>query len=142
MKKKSCAYQLLPRRHFSFTLECSLVLTFKQKIKNVTNAEQCNFRFAGDWQVDYVTGGPFQVPVSDSLDVKVYSMKDGTICNLPHLIGILIIIVKLQHIYSKKEFAFFTLSFIFIGTFLQYQKINDIQLQNDLTFLWVRGRHT
>ncbi|XP_022288939.2 filamin-A-like [Crassostrea virginica] len=40
-----------------------------------------------DWQVDYVTGGPFQVPVSDSLDVKVYSMKDGTICNLPHLIA-------------------------------------------------------
>lgn len=40
-----------------------------------------------DWQIDYVTGGPFQVPISDSLDIRVYSMKDGTICNLPHLIA-------------------------------------------------------
>lgn len=44
----------------------------------------------GDWQIDYVTGGPFQVPISDSLDIRVYSMKDGTICNLPHLIGIVL----------------------------------------------------
>ncbi|XP_062597927.1 filamin-C-like [Saccostrea cucullata] len=40
-----------------------------------------------DWQIDYVTGGPYEVSISDSVDVKVYSMKDGTICNLPHLIA-------------------------------------------------------
>ncbi|KAK3096080.1 hypothetical protein FSP39_022879 [Pinctada imbricata] len=39
-----------------------------------------------DWQIDYVTGGPFEVMVSDTLDISVYSMQDGTVCNRPHLI--------------------------------------------------------
>ena len=41
----------------------------------------------GDWQIDYVTGGPFEVKMTDKVDVKVYSMLDGSICKTPHLIG-------------------------------------------------------
>ncbi|XP_069103934.1 filamin-A-like [Argopecten irradians] len=41
---------------------------------------------ACDWQVDYVTGGPIEVNMKDTCDVKVYSMKDGTVCASPHLI--------------------------------------------------------
>lgn len=41
----------------------------------------------GDWQIDYITGGPFEVTITDKADIKVYSMQDGTVCNYPHLIG-------------------------------------------------------
>ncbi|XP_060068988.1 filamin-A-like [Ylistrum balloti] len=44
-------------------------------------------RIACDWQIDYVTGGPIEVKISDTCDVKVYSMKDGTVCASPHLIA-------------------------------------------------------
>ncbi|XP_076435753.1 filamin-A-like [Babylonia areolata] len=39
-----------------------------------------------DWEIDYVTGGPFLVHVTDSSDIEVYGMKDGTVCNNPELI--------------------------------------------------------
>ena len=41
----------------------------------------------GDWEIDYVTGGPFIVHVTDSSDIQVYGMKDGTVCTNPELIG-------------------------------------------------------
>ena len=45
------------------------------------------FNFVGDWQIDYITGGPFEVYITDKADIKVYSMQDGTVCSYPHLIG-------------------------------------------------------
>ncbi|PVD18513.1 hypothetical protein C0Q70_21062 [Pomacea canaliculata] len=42
---------------------------------------------AGDWEIDYVTGGPFVVHVTDSSDILVYGMKDGTVCSSPTLIA-------------------------------------------------------
>jgi hypothetical protein len=42
---------------------------------------------AGDWQIDYMTGGPIDMYIGDTADVRVYSMQDGTVCNIPHLIG-------------------------------------------------------
>jgi len=41
----------------------------------------------GDWQIDYLTGGPIDMYIGDTADVRVYSMQDGTVCNVPHLIG-------------------------------------------------------
>ncbi|KAL8593939.1 hypothetical protein ACOMHN_021791 [Nucella lapillus] len=38
-----------------------------------------------DWEIDYVTGGPFVVHATDSSDIEVYGMKDGTVCNNPEL---------------------------------------------------------
>lgn len=46
-----------------------------------------NLYSVGDWQIDYITGGPFEVLITDKADIKVYSMQDGTVCNFPHLIG-------------------------------------------------------
>jgi len=40
-----------------------------------------------DWQIDYLTGGPIDVFVGDTANVRVYSMQDGTICNYPHLMA-------------------------------------------------------
>ncbi|KAK7090869.1 filamin-C-like isoform X2 [Littorina saxatilis] len=40
-----------------------------------------------DWEVDYVTGGPFVVHITDSSDIQVYGMKDGTVCSSPELIA-------------------------------------------------------
>ncbi|XP_052286746.1 filamin-A-like isoform X2 [Dreissena polymorpha] len=40
-----------------------------------------------DWQIDYLTGGPIDLYIGDTADVRVYSMQDGTICNTPHLIA-------------------------------------------------------
>ena len=34
-----------------------------------------------------MTGGPFIVHVTDSSDIQVYGMKDGTVCTNPELIG-------------------------------------------------------
>lgn len=45
------------------------------------------FVLTGDWQIDYLTGGPIDMYIGDTADVRVYSMQDGTICNIPHLIG-------------------------------------------------------
>ncbi|OWF47629.1 Filamin-A [Mizuhopecten yessoensis] len=44
-------------------------------------------RTACDWQIDYVTGGPIEVNMTNTSDVKVYSMQDGTVCATPHLIA-------------------------------------------------------
>lgn len=44
-------------------------------------------RISGDWQIDYLTGGPIDIYIGDTADVRVYSMQDGTVCNIPHLIG-------------------------------------------------------
>ncbi|XP_076453914.1 filamin-A-like [Babylonia areolata] len=38
-----------------------------------------------DWEVDYVTGGPFIVHATDSSNIEVYGMKDGTVCSNPEL---------------------------------------------------------
>ena len=43
---------------------------------------------SGDWQIEYMTGGPIHLYIGDTADVRVYSMQDGTVCNVPHLIGI------------------------------------------------------
>ncbi|XP_053403623.1 filamin-C-like isoform X4 [Mercenaria mercenaria] len=40
-----------------------------------------------DWQIDYMTGGPIDMYIGDTADVRVYSMQDGTVCNIPHLIA-------------------------------------------------------
>ncbi|XP_060565823.1 filamin-A-like isoform X3 [Ruditapes philippinarum] len=42
---------------------------------------------ACDWQIDYMTGGPIDMYIGDTADVRVYSMQDGTVCNIPHLIA-------------------------------------------------------
>ncbi|WAR27609.1 FLuncharacterized [Mya arenaria] len=41
----------------------------------------------GDWQVDYMTGGPIDLYIGDTADVRVYSMQDGTVCSVPHFIA-------------------------------------------------------
>ncbi|XP_052784049.1 filamin-A-like isoform X2 [Mya arenaria] len=40
-----------------------------------------------DWQVDYMTGGPIDLYIGDTADVRVYSMQDGTVCSVPHFIA-------------------------------------------------------
>ncbi|KAL8625534.1 hypothetical protein ACOMHN_014623 [Nucella lapillus] len=40
-----------------------------------------------DWEIDYVTGGPFIVHTTDSSNIEVYGMKDGTVCSNPELIA-------------------------------------------------------
>lgn len=40
-----------------------------------------------DWEVDYMTGGPFVVHITDSSDILVYGMTDGTVCSNPQLIA-------------------------------------------------------
>jgi len=36
-----------------------------------------------------MTGGPIDMYIGETADVRVYSMQDGTVCNVPHLIGTL-----------------------------------------------------
>lgn len=50
--------------------------------------------FSGDWQIDYMTGGPIHLYIGDTADVRVYSMQDGTVCNIPHLIGKIFVIFR------------------------------------------------
>ncbi|GFR82091.1 filamin-C, partial [Elysia marginata] len=40
-----------------------------------------------DWEVDYITGKPFICHVTDSTDISVYGMEDGTVCAHPELIA-------------------------------------------------------
>ncbi|CAG5116840.1 unnamed protein product, partial [Candidula unifasciata] len=40
-----------------------------------------------DWEVDYITGWPFICHVTDSSDISVYGMEDGTVCAYPELIA-------------------------------------------------------
>ncbi|XP_076095908.1 filamin-A-like isoform X2 [Mytilus galloprovincialis] len=49
--------------------------------------DKYNVKSTCDWQIDYITGGPFEVLITDKADIKVYSMQDGTVCNFPHLIA-------------------------------------------------------
>ncbi|XP_052103817.1 filamin-C-like isoform X2 [Mytilus californianus] len=49
--------------------------------------DKYNVKSTCDWQIDYITGGPFEVFITDKADIKVYSMQDGTVCNFPHLVA-------------------------------------------------------
>lgn len=40
-----------------------------------------------DWEVDYITGIPFICHVTDSSDIAVYGMQDGTVCAHPEMIA-------------------------------------------------------
>ncbi|XP_012935156.2 filamin-C [Aplysia californica] len=40
-----------------------------------------------DWEIDYITGGPFICHVTDVTDIAVYGMDDGTVCAHPELIA-------------------------------------------------------
>ncbi|KAJ8310904.1 hypothetical protein KUTeg_012769 [Tegillarca granosa] len=34
------------------------------------------YDLSSDWQIDYITGSPFEVQISEMSDIKVYSMQD------------------------------------------------------------------
>lgn len=42
---------------------------------------------SGDWEIEYITGHPFICHVTDSSDIAVYGMQDGTVCAHPEMIG-------------------------------------------------------
>ncbi|XP_041356835.1 filamin-C-like isoform X2 [Gigantopelta aegis] len=48
---------------------------------------QIKVKASCDWEIDYLTGGPFICHVTDASDIQVYVMQDGTICSSPQLIA-------------------------------------------------------
>lgn len=43
--------------------------------------------FPGEWQIDYVTGVPYFVHVTDPSKVRIKAPKDGSLFTLPELLG-------------------------------------------------------
>ncbi|XP_071084444.1 filamin-C-like [Haliotis cracherodii] len=63
----------------------------QRKAVFTTTIEQENGLFkiksSCDWEIDYMTGGPFICHITDSSDIQVYGMQDGTITSAPQLIA-------------------------------------------------------
>ncbi|KAL3847015.1 hypothetical protein ACJMK2_017952, partial [Sinanodonta woodiana] len=76
-------------RHDILTEESIQNLNRQAVFNTIITTEQDHYKIKAscDWQVDYMTGGPYEVYIGDSADIRVYSMQDGTVCNFPHLIA-------------------------------------------------------
>ncbi|KAH9498672.1 hypothetical protein Btru_007267, partial [Bulinus truncatus] len=46
-----------------------------------------NVKASCDWEIEYITGIPFICHVTDSSDIAVYGMQDGTVCAHPEMIA-------------------------------------------------------
>ncbi|XP_055868283.1 filamin-A-like isoform X2 [Biomphalaria glabrata] len=46
-----------------------------------------NVKASCDWEIEYITGHPFICHVTDSSDIAVYGMQDGTVCAHPEMIA-------------------------------------------------------
>ncbi|ESP04923.1 hypothetical protein LOTGIDRAFT_229996 [Lottia gigantea] len=58
---------------------------FYTELKEAEN-DKIKIKTSCDWEIDYMTGGPFICHVTDGSDIQVYGMNDGTICATPQLI--------------------------------------------------------
>ncbi|XP_050393994.2 filamin-B [Patella vulgata] len=59
---------------------------FYTEFENVDD-QRIKVKTSCDWEIDYITGGPFVCHVTDGSDIQVYGMNDGTICSTPQLIA-------------------------------------------------------